>query len=207
MKYILDYNSINENKKETIRISCAGLATIKIDGKYLLIQNKKSRDSGVISYGPIGGALEFYPQAQDFLNEFVTKYERKTPDLRLLTTTDNIDRFTDWFNKRIDRETSCKREVIEELVTEEKVLNRLSESNIIEHYTKTIRDKSLKPELDGEVMTERYFDIFDITFDEWTTNKLREVSELEDSTIGLFTKDEIMKGGVITKHSQFIISD
>ncbi len=205
MGNILDYNNFKESNSTPIRVSCAGLASILIDGKYLLVQNKKSRDKGVISYGPLGGALEYDLVAQDFLNVFVKSYERKTPDLRFITTEDKIPRFTQWFEQRIDREISCKRELIEELVDEEKILKVLLESNIYEKEPKLIRDKSIKPEIDGEIMTERFFEVFEIQFDEWTTQKLKDVAEQEDSTIGLFTKEEILQRGLVSKHSQFII--
>ena len=41
-----------------IRISCASLASIKIDNKYLLLLNKRSYKQGKMVYTPIGGALE-----------------------------------------------------------------------------------------------------------------------------------------------------
>jgi hypothetical protein len=205
MSNILDYGKFNENNSNHIRVSCAGLASIKIGKKYLLVQNKNSRENGVLVYGPLGGAIEWLPEAQDYLNDFVIKYERKTPDLRFITKEFSIGKFSKWFYERKEREISCKREIVEELVSEEKILKRLNDSNIYEEFRGIERDRSIKSEMDGEVMTERFFEIFDVSFDEWTTNFLTEWAQRDETTIGLFTKEEILNDGMVTNHSKFIL--
>lgn len=46
-----------------IRISCASLASIKIDGKYLLCINKGALAKGTQLYTPFGGAIEYNESA------------------------------------------------------------------------------------------------------------------------------------------------
>ena len=158
---ILDFLSfINESSENTIRVSCAGLASINIDGKYLLVQNKKSRSRGIINYGPLGGALEFLPEGEEFLNSINAILERETPDLRFVINTEFLDEFVEWFYKTDDREKSTKREVFEELVLEEKVLTDLELSDMKEEHIDSIRNKSGR----FGVVSERMFEIFEISF-------------------------------------------
>ena len=200
---ILDFLSfINESKVNTIRVSCAGLASINIDGKYLLVQNKKSRSLGRISYGPLGGALEYLPEGEEFLTKLGAEFERDTPDLRFTITNGKLPEFLNWFDVTNDREKSCKREVIEELVIEENVLSNLKESDITERQIDTIRDKSER----FDVISERVFEIFEISFTKDIEEELKEIASKPDSTIGLFSKEEIVKGGgEIATHAKFIL--
>jgi hypothetical protein len=200
---ILDYTSfIKESNSKTIRVSCAGLASIIIDGKYLLVQNKKSRSNGIISYGPLGGALEYLPSGVEFLNNLNVEFERETPDLRFIIDVNRIEEFEQWFEYTNDRERSCKRELIEELVVEERVLNDLKDNNISESHLDTIRDKSVR----FGVVSERIFEIFEISFTQETEQELKEIANDPNSTIGLFSKEEIIKGGgEMATHSRFII--
>lgn len=96
---------INEQLDTKIRISCASLASIKIDYKYetfyLLALNKSQLKKGIKIYTPIGGALEYKDSALNFLNEIEAEFERKTPDLRFITSKNNLQNFTIWFEKRL----------------------------------------------------------------------------------------------------------
>ena len=74
-----------------IRVSCAAFASIMIDGKYLLMLNKRSYKEGRMVYTPIGGALEYLPIGKEFLDNLDVKYERQTPDLRFKMDPENID--------------------------------------------------------------------------------------------------------------------
>jgi hypothetical protein len=189
---------------EKIRVSCAGLASINIDGEYLLVQNKKSRSKGVINYGPLGGGIEYLPSGEEFLNSLNVEFERETPDLRFVVDINRLDEFVEWFYETGDRERSTKREVFEELVIEENVLNNLSESDMIEEHIDTIRNKSGR----FGVVSERIFEIYEISFTEEIENKLKEIASQPDSTIGLFTKEEIIKGGgEIATHAKFILKN
>lgn len=195
------YEFSDSNQSRKIRVSCAGLASIKIDDKYLLVENKKSRSKGSIVYGPLGGALEYLPNGKKFLDTLNPEYERQTPDLRMIIDYKDIEKFTKWFKSTDDREKSTKREVYEELVLEEKVINDLKESDISEKYIKSVRDKRER----FGVMAERFFEIFEIKFPKDIENKLKEISLQENSTVKLFTKEEILNNKNIGYHSRFVL--
>lgn len=195
------YEFSDSNQSGEIRVSCAGLASIKIDDKYLLVENKKSRSKGSIVYGPLGGALEYLPNGKKFLDTLNPEYERQTPDLRMIIDYKDIEKFTKWFKSTDDREKSTKREVYEELVLEEKVINDLKESDISEKYIKSVRDKRER----FGVMVERFFEIFEIKFPKDIENELKEISLQENSTVKLFTKEEILNNKNIGYHSRFVL--
>jgi hypothetical protein len=203
MGKVLNYQSFNESSSN-IRVSCAALVSIKIDDKYLLVQNNSMRKKGIIKYGPLGGAIEFKPNAKNLLNKLVVSYERETPDLRFITTEKNLPLFSDWFNKRKDRETSSKREIIEELVIEENLLKFLDPDNIVENFRECVRHRGLKKGIPGELLTERFFEIYDVNFNDKITDRLKYLSTELESTIRLFSKEEILNNDEVTNHSRFI---
>lgn len=96
---------------ERIRVSCAALARIMVDGKYLLLMNKGK-------YGPIGGALKYYDNTIPTLERFGYQAERSGEDLydlRINIPKENWSTFKKWFSMFTWRETSVHREVMEEL--------------------------------------------------------------------------------------------
>lgn len=180
--------SFNEYN-EKIRISCAGLARIIIDNNYLLLLNKSSLKKGEKVYTPIGGGIEFFKDVKEYLDKIVLKYERKTPDLRLFMYKYNLLEFKKWFYKRTDRELYIGREIIEELVEETNILNSLDKKDFIENYLKTIEDI----EYYNNIKNYRYFEIFDVSFNEEIVNKL--IKSLKKSEmLYLASKEEINKG-------------
>ena len=85
---------------------------------------------------------------------------------------------------------------------EENVLNNLDEFDITEEHIDTIRNKSKR----FGVVSERIFEIFEISFTEEIEQQLKEIANQPDSTIGLFSKEEIIEGGdEIATHAKFII--
>lgn len=188
--------------KKRIRVSCAGLASINIDGKYLLVQNNSARKRGELIYGPLGGALEYLPSAEAFLSDLGAEKERSTPDLRLYINLEDLEVFAKWFNSTSDREKSVKREVYEELVLEEKVISSMSESDMSEIKTKSIRDRAVRLGVESE----RFFEIFKIKFNQDVESELIKIANDPKSTISLFTADEIMsRSNNISYHSKFIL--
>lgn len=201
MKYLKKFN-------DSIRISCAGLASIKINDKYLLIRNKSSYKNGYVIYGPLGGALEYKPEALDFLNSIECQFERTTPDLRFVIDTDHLKEFDNWYYTTNDREKSCIREVIEELQDEEKLISNLSENDIQEVFVETVKNKASR----FDVVSQRYFDIFKVTFSPEIERKIIEIESQPESPIKLLNKEEILNteeivtdGYGIGFHSRFIL--
>lgn len=184
---ITTIKEFNENMREEIRISCACLAQIKIDGKYLLALNKSSLKKGESIYTPFGGALEYDNSAKDFLNSIVLKYERETPDLRLFMYKSNLKKFENWFYKKTQRETSIERELIEELVEETKVLPELNNNDIKSIYIKTVTETVPF----NNITNYRYFEIFNVQL---TQNNINIILNrlIKDNILYLATKEEIL---------------
>lgn len=172
-----------------IRISCAAFASIKFGDKYLLCLNKNKLENGLDVFTPLGGALEYKQSAKDFLDNLGVEYLRETPDLRLMMGRDNLDLFEIWFSKRIDREVSVARELVEEMVYEEGILESLNPSDYTSEH---IKSEKLETEMDNLAVC-MYFEIFNVKFN---IPKAREIfMSLENNDkIGLFTEEEILKG-------------
>ena len=194
-------------KKETIRISCACLSSIKIGDKYLLVQNAKSRSRGKIIYGPVGGALEYKERAETFLEGLNFKPERETRDLRLRIPEKFVDLFSEWFSKKEDRETTSYREMYEELVLEEKVLSELSKKDVIEKFIDCVSVRKKSPHFNTP--SQYYFEIYKIELPKDIKKELQQICDDPKSSVALFTKEEILNKkssiGKITAHSQYII--
>lgn len=187
-----------------IRISCASLASIKIDGKYLLCLNKSALAKGMQLYTPFGGALEYNESALNFLNNLEVEFERKTPDLRLKTDKSNLDLFEIWFGKKVDREVGIERELIEEMVDEENIFNDLNKNDFTSTYIDTVKINQQRNEYDSY----HFFEIFNVEF---SRNKIKEIYKsilLKDKLV-LATKQEILNeivdGKRISDHCKAIL--
>lgn len=111
------------NKDDPIRISFAYLFRIKVDGKYLLVQNGR----GTGKYQPVGGAYKTTEKEKTFLKEkFFLSEDDKIPvdassknDYRMFVPTYKLKGFIKRFDKTLDRELvkNLKREFREELIT------------------------------------------------------------------------------------------
>ena len=107
------------NRRRKIRISIAYLFRIKVDGKYLLVQN--SRRS---YYQPVGGAFKTLPSSKRMFEKLKIDSDKLIEtdkgiakgDLRVFTEGVNVIEFIKWFNSKKDRETSPWREFCEELL-------------------------------------------------------------------------------------------
>ena len=111
------------NKDDPIRISFAYLFRIKVDGKYLLVQNGR----GTGKYQPVGGAYKTTEKEKTFLKEkFFLSEDDKIPvdassknDYRMFVPAYKLKGFIKRFDKTLDRELvkNLKREFREELIT------------------------------------------------------------------------------------------
>ena len=187
-----------------IRISCASLASIKIDDKYLLCINKGALAKGISLYTPFGGAIEYKKGALNFLNNLEVEFERKTPDLRLKTDRSNLDLFEIWFGKKIDREVGIERELIEEMIDEENIFDSLNDNDFTSTHIDTIKINQHRNEYDSY----HFFEIYNVEF---TKNKIKEIYKnilLKDKLI-LATKQEILNemidGKRISDHCKAIL--
>lgn len=107
-------------KDTAIRISFAYLFRIKVDGKYFLVQNSRTK-----KYQPVGGAYKFFQEEANYLRDnipvenddriSIDKITRG--DYRLLVKNEYLRKFVRRFNKTQYREniSNLSREFIEEL--------------------------------------------------------------------------------------------
>lgn len=179
-----------------IRISCASFGSIMIEDKYLLLMNKKSYKEGNIIYTPVGGALEYLPEGKLFLDSLGARYERKTPDLRFFMDENNLDLFQYWFERKIDRETDAHRELKEELVDEENILDSLETSDYKSHQLCLVKDKRMWK----NNSTHYFFEIWNISFSQEKIDQI--IKALDSQKVILATESEIKNG--ITQRGQKI---
>lgn len=176
----------------SIRVSCAALAAIIIDGKYLLSLNKRSFNAGRMVYTPFGGALEYHPKAKEFLDSINIEYERDTADLRFRIDMDNLELFNSWFNKNVDRENDISRELIEEMVDEVNIFSELKTNDFKTEYART---DSITTTLNG-VLTNFFFEVYSIYFSDAKISEIKYYMENQSSirNIILVSKEEILTG-------------
>lgn len=185
-----EWKRINESADSKIRVSCSALASIVIDGKYLLCVNHGSAAKGDTIYTPFGGATEYHSDALSYLQGLGCEFERKTPDLRFWMPESNLPEYLEWFNKKQQRETSIDRELMEELVEEEHIFDALGVSDFTATYRTVVFDKA---EFNG-VESYRYFEIFDVSFNAEKQDAIMKMLSQPNSKIKLVTAQEIRAG-------------
>ena len=110
------------HKDTKIRISFAYLFRIKVDGKYFLVQNARTK-----KYQPVGGAYKLEPKEAQYLSEKIpVEDDDRIPidtttigDYRLYVKNKDLRKFIKRFDKTPYRENinNLSREFIEELFT------------------------------------------------------------------------------------------
>lgn len=178
--------NINEFKEQIIRISCASLASIKHNDLYLVCLNKRQLKVGKKVYTPFGGALEYTDNALDFLNSINANFE-KNKDLRFTTSLNNLPNFKIWFDKKIDREVGIDRELVEELVEEEKILLSLNTNDYVSKYIRTDISESYY----NDINNYRFFEIYEIKFNDLILEMIDKEIKTENSNIRYISQSEI----------------
>jgi hypothetical protein len=152
------------NRAGWIRISCASLCRIELDGRYLLLLNHNRREKGLYILSPIGGALTVRDPGI-FARFDAVPENPASSDLRMLLPLSQLEAFRQWFYSGDDRERSPYRELYEELVIESRLLESLEPDHIACRYLWTIEDRR-PTERQGQtgLMTQYFLEVFDITF-------------------------------------------
>ncbi|SDY45464.1 SMODS-associated NUDIX domain-containing protein [Tindallia californiensis] len=111
-------------KNTIIRISFAYLFRIKVDGKYLLVRNGRTK-----KYQPVGGAYKFTQEEANYLRDNIpVENDDRIPvdritkrDYRLLVKNEYLRKFVRRFNKTQHREniSNLSREFVEEMFSTE----------------------------------------------------------------------------------------
>lgn len=181
MNYLKKFNEMHSN---IVRVSCASLASIKIDNKYLICLNKNSLTKGIKQYTPFGGAIEFKNNALEYLNTLDLEFE-KNNDLRFKIDYNKYDDFKKWFNLKVDRESSINRELIEELVYEENLLSTLDTKDFSTRYIRTDYTSEYK----NNVNNYRIFEIYKVKLQDSILEEI--LSNIDTKRIYLASINEI----------------
>lgn len=125
-------------KDTVIRISFAYLFRIKVDGKYFLVRNSRSR-----KYQPVGGAYKFDKEEANYLRDNIpVESDNRIPvdqitkrDYRLFVKNKLLRKFVRRFNKTPYREniTNLSREFSEEIFSTG-ILDKTTFGNLIYNY-------------------------------------------------------------------------
>jgi hypothetical protein len=107
-------------RNKDIRISIAYLYRINVNGKYLLVKNSRRN-----YFQPVGGAFKTLPGSEKIFESLNVKRDRLIEtengiaknDLRVFVKGINVIDFLEWYNSKVDRETSPWREFCEELIS------------------------------------------------------------------------------------------
>ena len=132
-------------KDTIIRISFAYLFRIKVDGKYFLVQNTRTK-----KYQPVGGAYKLNENERIYLSDNIPfenddriEVNKITKlDYRLLIKNKHLRKFVKRFNQTNDRENffDLSREFIEEIfstnILQKNIFRQLSYKYIGRHMTK-----------------------------------------------------------------------
>lgn len=124
-----------------VRLSISYLFRIKVDGKYLLVKNRRNE-----SFQLVGGAYKTLPGSEKIFKELKVNPDRLVEtshgiaknDLRFRLPGRNVFKIIAWFNSREDRETSQWREFCEELLSEN-ILDKYLFRYIDYRYVTTIQ--------------------------------------------------------------------
>ena len=172
---------------ETIRISCAALCRIEIDGKFLLEINKNRGD--ILT--PIGGALEFRDEARPFLQTLGADFQ-KGKDLRLVIPVESIPEFRKWFLSKSGRETDPLRELREELIEEHRVLPAWSAEEPELSYLRLaeLEEPSTRKDQVG-VLTQYFYEIFSVRLPQEVERACVQAASSPTGTLHLLSRGEM----------------
>ncbi len=181
---------------EDIRISASSLIKIPIDGKFVVSLNKGQLKVGQKTYTPMGGALTYKEDSRPFLDSIgCREFEGKQHDLRFIMPKDSLPTFRNWFNRRIDRETTPDREFYEESIDEENIFHE--KPKIRSEYLFTTEEVGFSKRRPS-VITDRFFEIYGIAFtDQNDYQMIKDACSKPDSHLYAISESEILGG--ITK--------
>ena len=190
--------------KIPLRVSCAGLVKIEIQGKLLGIINKKRLAAGVTIYTPPGGSYHYQGRAtRHYLQDALVLTFEEGRDLRFSLPGDPdqrlqiLDSFNSWFKSGQGRETVPSRELYEELIGEEGVLSleqnsfpKLSHLSEKQKHVR-LREASSRPGHIG-VITEYFFELFQAHLTKHSRKALLQGLKQRYPMVRLLALDEIL---------------
>ena len=195
-----------------IRLTIAYLFRIEIDGKYLLIRNKRN----INGFQPVGGVYKYLNRENaQFFDQIGlitdTKIERdqiSEHDLRMrLKKRHKLLAFIQWFNKKENREIDPWREFQEELIA----TGLLSQSTFPHIQYRFVRQhKELKYSDHHKITEYKVADIYELQpANEAQKNELRQLMASGDERILVATSDQISEGKkdekIILEHTYKVV--
>ena len=190
-----------------LRVSCAGLVKIELDGYLLATFNRQRLRQGVYVYTPPGGSYHYQGRAtRSYLKETLGLRFQHGKDLRVLLPEDpnqrarSLEQFAAWFLSRQGRETSPSRELYEELVCEDKVLclNKHTFPSLTLFSSDSlarIREPSDRDDSEG-MLTEYFFELFQAQLTTHSRAHLRKSLRENHPRVKLISLPEIIKGEI-----------
>ena len=179
-----------------MRISCPGFARVRDEeDKYAILLNEGMLKRGfgrILS--PIGGALEFHPEAQ-LAKHFGAHTFEQGKDLRFHVDDARVDDVVIWYLKRIGREISSLREFREELV-DTGILKPHHMDGIHERFVRYIRHDTLTHRNVPDKRTAYLIEVFDVTVSKAALEKLHEAAADPDPYVYFAREDEIRRGAM-----------
>lgn len=182
-----------------VRVSSASLVQITDkDGSFALLRNRNRASKGELVLTPIGGGIEATPQGIEELKQLLgigeQAFESK-PDLRFMMPGSKANLYREWFLSRTNRETNPARELNEELVDEEKLLEWADFKGSMcwpAGYSVELA-KTSKTGQEGK-MTLRLIEVFVERLPSDVIGKLVAASKKADSHIYFASSEEIASG-------------
>ena len=193
-------------KDTIIRISFAYLFQIKVDGKYFLVQNNRTK-----KYQPVGGAYKLNERERKYLSDNIPfenddriEVNKITKlDYRLLIKNKYLRKFVKRFNTTNDRENflDLSREFIEEIfstnILDRNAFVQLSYKYIGRHMTKVEYSKVFSH---YELLLA---DIIEVQLSEQQENLFRDLMKENSDKYIFATAEQINSLGVECKDNQF----
>ncbi|HLF53756.1 MAG TPA: hypothetical protein VI544_01115, partial [Candidatus Nanoarchaeia archaeon] len=164
-------------------------------------------------YIPFGGALYASKDSLVLLEEMGAQDFEKGNDIRFTMPRQNLSIFEDWFRTRTGRETTSYRELYEELVEEQSVLDDFPESAISQEVLfKSCIEETHHPDRPGAkgLPTRRYLEVFEVQFADNYSKRIEDASHLQLPAVYLARPEEIenqlsAKGTPISDHSLHLL--
>ncbi len=182
-----------------MRISGTCFARIRDHhGRYGLLVNQSQLDRGngrVLS--PIGGAFELDVAGKQFLTKLGATDFEQGMDLRCRVPNNQVPAVVEWFRRRIGRETSIMREMLEELVRETGVLVEQDLHDTRSRFDLFFQYEATTPRRDiPERLTTYLIEVFDVRMSPEAQSKLlyHQLLAPEDRWVYFVTKQEILNG-------------
>ncbi len=186
-----------QDRSEWMRVSCAALCRIEHNNRFLLLLNRNRRQKGLYVLTPVGGALAVTNPG--VLERFSASLENAASgDLRLTLPQAQLPAFRDWFYAGQDRETSPFRELYEELVSENGLLEDLRPDQVTAEHLWTVEEDAFTQRQGFSGWLTHYFlEIYGVKFRSAAALGPLLIAPPSSGAVWV-TREQLEKGGTVT---------